>query len=80
MKIKFNGMFQTMQSGCIPCGRKGTTKKSFSSSKSVILPSGNQKIFHRGEEVEVSDLDGEWLLSWTETESGMERHIFTRVD
>ncbi len=81
MKIRFTGMTQEIESGCKPCGRAVKSKRAFISSRNVILPSGISRTFHRGEVVEVSQLDGEWLLSWIEKDpSGMERKVFEEVN
>lgn len=81
MKIKFTGMMQEVESGCVPCGRSAGSKMAFVTSRDVILPSGQTKTFHRNEVVEVNATDGEWLLSWIERDpSGMERHVFEKAE
>lgn len=81
LKVKFNGMSEERESGCVPCGKARKGSKVFLSSRHIILPSGMSKVFHRNEPVEVSQLDGEWLLSWQEKDpSGMTRQVFTEVE
>lgn len=81
MKIRFNGMFQITKKGCIPCGHRVTSGKTFLTSKSFILPSGMTQYFHIGEEYEVSDVDGNFLLSYSQTDKdGIRQDAFTRID
>lgn len=81
MKVVFHGMFEEREGGCKPCGQRVTSKHVFASSRSFILPSGISKNFHINEETEVSDIDGEFLLSYSYVDAnGLKRDIFTRVD
>lgn len=65
MKIMFNGLLEKRRAGCPVCGgRKGTTEKEFVYMKSYILPSGVTKTFRKGKTEEVSDADGNFLLSY----------------
>lgn len=81
MKVKFNGIMTTIQTGCVPCGHGGTSTRGFKSSEWLMLPSGSQKEFHKGEVVEVSDYDGEWLLTLMYVDqNGMRQNEFTRVE
>lgn len=80
MKIRFNGMYQKVKKGCTPCGHKAVGRRTFLMSRSFILPSGAVRSFHVGEEYEVSDLDGNFLLSYSQTDKdGIKQDIFTRV-
>ena len=80
LKVVFNGMTQTITKGCVPCGRASKSKKAFVSSRNIILPSGVTKTFYRDVPVDVSDMDGKWLLSWTETSSdGLTRQVFSEA-
>lgn len=81
MKIRFNGMFQNVKTGCVPCGHRVTSGRTFLTAKSFILPSGATKYFHIGEEYEVGDVDGNFLLSYSQTDKdGVRQDAFTRID
>ena len=80
MKVRFNGLYQNVKTGCAPCGHRVQGKRTFLVSKSFILPSGQTKSFHIGEEYEVSDLDGNFLLSYSQVDKdGIRQDAFTRV-
>lgn len=79
MKIVFNGIVETIKSGCGACGKRRVSGKSYVTTKTYILPSGLTKTFRVGEEQEVSDRDGQFLLSYqTEDENGT-RSVFSEV-
>ena len=81
MKIRFNGMYQNVKKGCAPCGHRVVGHRTFLMSRSFILPSGNIQSFHIGEEYEVSELDGNFLLSYSQTDKdGVRQDTFTRID
>lgn len=80
MLVRFNGMYQNVKKGCVPCGHKVVGNRTFVMSRSFILPSGITKSFHIGEEYEVSDLDGNFLLSYSQVDKdGLRQDSFTRV-
>lgn len=62
MKIIFKGV-KEKRSGCPVCGQRSSDVV-FRTSKSYILPSGAVKTFRMGQEYEVSDRDGAFLLSY----------------
>lgn len=81
MKVVFNGVLETKSSGCVPCQRKRTTKKSMTTRKEYIMPSGARKMFYIGRAEEVSDSDGEFLLSISTSndKDGSQHSVFTKV-
>lgn len=80
MKIRFNGLFKTVKKGCVPCGHKVASGRVFLSSWSPILPSGVIRTFHVGEEYEVSESDGSFLLSYSQVDKdGIRQDAFTKV-
>lgn len=81
MKIRFNGLFRVVKKGCVPCGHRVTSGRAFLSTWSPILPSGAIRTFHVGEEYEVSDTDGNFLLSYSQVDNdGVRQDAFTRLD
>ena len=78
MKVVFNGTLETKASGCVPCQRKRVTKQSMTTKKEYYLPSGIKKVFYLGRAEEVTDADGEFLLSINSVSDGL--NTFTRVD
>ena len=81
MKIRFNGMITKKSHGCAPCGHRVTSKSTLLLRKSFILPSGITKTFRVGEEYEVADIDGNFLLSYSQIgKDGVRQDAFTRLD
>ena len=80
MKVKFNGVLESKSGGCIPCGRKRASKKSLTTKKDYILPSGRTVTFYLGRSVEVSDSDGEFLLSYNQFPGFGGQSPFTKVE
>lgn len=81
MKVVFNGIMKTIESGCVPCGHGGTSTRGFQASEWLMLPSGAEKEFHKGKPVDVSDYDGEWLLSLMYADqNGDMQHEFSKVE
>lgn len=81
MKIRFNGMFRTIKKGCAPCGHKVVSGKAFLSTWSPILPSGVMRTFHVNEVYEVSEADGNFLLSYSQVDKdGVRQDTFTKVE
>lgn len=78
MKVIFNGLLQKKSSGC-NC-RKQTSEYSFVNSKLYIMPSGASKRFYKGKVEEVTDRDGEFLLSYRVTDANGTRSVFTKVE
>ena len=62
MKIRFNGVIETARKGCKVCGGRSFNQY-MATSKEYYLPSGRKMTFRVGRPVEVSDSDGEFLLS-----------------
>lgn len=67
MKVMFQGIVEKRRSGCPVCGRRGGSS-TFSTMKTYILPSGITKTFRVGKPEEVSDRDGEFLLTYKYTD------------
>lgn len=67
MKIKFNGVYQKISKGCPVCGRR-SHETNYLAIKTYILPSGRTKTFRMGRVEEVSDSDGNFLLSYQSTD------------
>lgn len=80
MRVVFNGLIETKTSGgCTSCGRAAKSTKRLTTTKTYFLPSGNEKTFIVGEVVDVSDKDGEFLLSYIEHTSDGTRRVFDKV-
>ena len=80
MKVVFNGTVEKRTSGGCNCKGK-TTSSSFIRSKMYILPSGRAETFIVGKPVEVSERDGEFLLSYIYKDvNGDLRAIFSKVE
>lgn len=62
MTLKFKGFVEQRKRGCPVCGNR-TIDGSYVTSKMFILPSGKTMTFRVGRKQEVSDADGEFLLS-----------------
>lgn len=80
MKIKFNGIYQRESKGCPVCGKR-TSETNFTYIKTYILPSGKTKTFRAGKVEEVSDSDGNFLLSYQSMDKqGVVHPAFEVVD
>lgn len=80
MTVVFNGFLEkrASSSGCKCRGRKTTTR--FVTSKSYILPSGKVQTFTQGNPAEVSDRDGQFLLSYNYIDAnGDTQEVFSEV-
>lgn len=75
MKIRFNGVIEKKTKGCPVCGSSRSVLK-FSETKSYYLPSGAYKSFRMGQTYEVSERDGEFLLSYRYMKDGKEMFAF----
>lgn len=82
MKLRFNGIVQKKsKGGCSKCGQKSATSYKMVTSKMFILPSGRTVSCIVGREVEVSDKDAEFLLTYSFTDKdGQKQSAFTRVE
>lgn len=79
MKVVFNGTVERKQSGCRCKGK--VTNSTFVRSKMYILPSGMSKNFVVGQPADVSDRDGEFLLSYVYKDiNGDTRAVFSKVE
>lgn len=79
MKVVFNGTIEKRSSGCSCKGK--VTNSSYVRSKMYIMPSGRSHTFVAGQPVEVSERDGEFLLSYVYKDvNGDLRSVFSRVE
>lgn len=80
MRVVFNGTLEKVSGGCSRCGSKRKGSMAFVRAKQYILPSGNIKMFRMGVPETVSDVDGQFLLSYEYTDvNGDRRKIFEEV-
>ena len=80
MKVVFNGTVEKRTNGGCKCKGK-VTNASFVSRKMYILPSGRSVTFVVGQPVEVSERDGNFLLSYVYKDAnGDTRAVFRKVD
>lgn len=79
MKIKFNGLIEKKVSGGCNCKKQGNGY-GFVGSRMYILPSGQQKTFYVGKVEEVSERDGNFLLSYSVTDANGKRQVFEKVE
>ena len=79
MKVKFNGTIEKRTKGC---NCKGSISEyGFVNSKLYILPSGRSVQFYLGKAEEVSEIDGNFLLSYVYKDvNGDQRAVFSKVD
>lgn len=76
----FNGTVEKKTNGGCNCKGK-VTSSSFVRSKMYILPSGLTQTFIVGQPVEVSERDGQFLLSYIYKDiNGDTRAIFSKVE
>lgn len=78
MKIVFNGLLEKKSSGGCNCKNKATNY-GFVNSRMYILPSGATKTFYVGKVEEVSEHDGQFLLSYKSIDKNGTREVFSRV-
>ena len=79
MKIKFNGIIEKRSKGCPVCGKR-TTDSQFQNTKTYILPSGKTKTFRAGRIEEVTDEDGDFLLSYSYiAPNGETKKVFEKI-
>lgn len=80
MKVVFNGTVEKRTSGGCNCRGKKTSS-SFVRSKMYILPSGRSQTFIVGQPVEVSERDGQFLMSYIYKDAnGDMRAVFSKVE
>ena len=80
MKVVFNGTIEKKANGGCNCRGK-VTSSSFVRSKTYIMPSGKMHRFTVGQSVEVSERDGNFLLSYVYKDAnGDQRAIFSKVE
>ena len=80
MTVVFNGTIERRSSGGCNCKGK-VTSSSFVRSKMYILPSGRTENFIAGQPKEVSQQDGEFLLSYVYKDvNGDSRAVFSKVE
>ena len=79
MKVVFNGVLEKKSKGCNCKGK--TADASFVRTKMYILPSGKSIHFYVGKPVEVSERDGNFLLSYIYKDAnGSQRAVFSKVE
>ncbi len=81
MKLRFNGIMQSKhKGGCLKCGQKSASSYGMVTSKMFILPSGRSIQCVIGREVDVSETDAEFLLSYRFMDKdGKTQNAFTEV-
>lgn len=79
MKVVFNGIFAKVNKSC-NCKRSGTSEYGLITNKSFYLPSGAERVFQAGKVEEVSERDGRFLLSHFDTNNGVKREVFSKVE
>ena len=80
MKVVFNGTVEKRTSGGCNCRGK-ISSSTFVRSKMYILPSGKSQTFMVGQPVEVSEKDGNFLLSYVYKDAnGDLRTVFNKVE
>lgn len=80
MKVVFNGTVEKKSSGGCKCKGK-VTNASFVRHKVYILPSGKSETFTVGQPKEVSERDGQFLLSYVYKDvNGDLRAVFSKVE
>ena len=83
MRVRFNGMFsvKSQHSGGCKCHGSTVGGKVFLVHKTFVLPSGAVRSFSVGEEYDVADVDGNFLLSYSHVDKdGVRQDSFTRID
>lgn len=79
MRVVFNGSIEKSEGGCGVCGHKKVGKNVFVRTRLYSLPSGRQVTFRAGVPVEVSEADGNFLLSYVEKDSNGLRKTFSKA-
>lgn len=78
MRLKFNGSMEKNSKGCPVCGGRHTEYR-FTTTRSFYLPSGSMKTFRAGQTYDVTERDGEFLLTYRYMVNGKEKHAFEVV-
>lgn len=78
MRIRYTGIKGMKRtSGCSACGRRHTQRvDGVQYSTRMMLPSGRMVVFVLNHDYEVSEEDGNFLLSYTYNNRGFEEHPF----
>ncbi|MBO7733964.1 MAG: hypothetical protein J6S67_15475 [Methanobrevibacter sp.] len=63
MIVRYLGKKSAVRKGCPVCGGRGRTEYKTLTTNTYYTPSGNRIFVRIGKEYEVSDADGEFLLS-----------------
>lgn len=82
MRVRFNGMFvnKSHSGGGCKCHGGSVGGRVFLTHKTFILPSGQTRNFSVNQEYEVSDVDGNFLLSYSQIDKdGVRQDAFTRI-
>lgn len=82
MRVRFNGMFaiKSHRSGGCRCHGSTVGGRVFLTHKTFVLPSGAVRTFSVGEEYDVNDIDGNFLLSYSQVDKdGVRQESFTRI-
>lgn len=78
--IRFLGIKgQTKARGCSSCGRRHVTSDRFEHIKKMYLPSGRIETFAVGIEYIVSDMDADFLTSFSYVANGKVEHPFIYI-
>lgn len=81
MKVVFNGTVEKRVTGGGCRCKSRVSSASFVRTKMYILPSGQTKTFYAGKEAEVSEQDGDFLLSYVYKDAnGDLRQVFSKVE
>lgn len=81
-KVRFNGRItKSGGGGCVPCGTKRKGTSTFSTTTSLVLPSGAFKTFRKGHITEVADTDFDYLMLYGSVEvDGTTKPVFEVVE
>lgn len=79
MKVVFNGLLEKKGGSGCNCKRKNGEYR-FLNSRMYILPSGASKVFYVGKAEEVSEKDGNFLLSYSYTDRNGTHSVFSKVE
>lgn len=76
MTILFLGYVHSQRSGCSACGKRRTANTALKRDKRMTLPSGRVMTFYAGQQYEVNNAEGAFLLNQMD-ETG--RYVFKEV-
>lgn len=82
INVKFNGyVTNTPSGGCVPCGQKRRSKRQYSTTITLNLPSGIMKTFVSGRVEEVTQQDFEYLMLYgSVTVGGEVKPVFEVIE